>query len=77
MDFSYSPENLEMQRTLRRFMDAEVLPRNREWQRLADSGTYPTDVVEPLKARVPMDTPGLKLVRDVPSMHHRAPEGHC
>ena len=29
MDFSYSPENLEMQRTLRRFMDAEVLPRNR------------------------------------------------
>lgn len=51
MDFAYSPENLEMQRTLRRFMDNEVLPRNRDWHRLADGGTYPLEVVEPLKAR--------------------------
>ena len=50
MDFSYPPDNLEMQQTLRRFMDDEVVPRDREWQRLADSGAYPTDVVEPLKA---------------------------
>lgn len=26
---------------------------------------------------VPMDTPGLKIVRNVPIMHHYAPEGHC
>lgn len=51
MDFEYSPENLEMQRTLRRFLDEEVLPRNRDWHRIADEGRYPTEVVEPLKAR--------------------------
>ncbi|MBK1714155.1 acyl-CoA dehydrogenase family protein [Rubrivivax gelatinosus] len=51
MDFEYSPENLEMQRTLRRFLDEEVLPRNREWNHIADAGGYPTEVVEPLKAR--------------------------
>lgn len=26
---------------------------------------------------VPMDAPGLKIVRNVPIMHHHAPEGHC
>jgi acyl-CoA dehydrogenase len=26
---------------------------------------------------VPMDTPGLIVVRNVPIMHHHAPEGHC
>jgi acyl-CoA dehydrogenase len=26
---------------------------------------------------VPMDTPGLSIVRNVPIMHHHAPEGHC
>ncbi|HTT13393.1 MAG TPA: acyl-CoA dehydrogenase family protein [Burkholderiaceae bacterium] len=26
---------------------------------------------------VPTDTPGFKVVRNVPIMHHRAPEGHC
>jgi acyl-CoA dehydrogenase len=26
---------------------------------------------------VPMDSPGFKVVRDVPIMHHHAPEGHC
>ncbi|RJF74077.1 acyl-CoA dehydrogenase family protein [Rhodopseudomonas palustris] len=26
---------------------------------------------------VPMDTPGLSVVRDIPIMHHHAPEGHC
>lgn len=51
MDFEYSPENLEMQRTLRRFLDEEVLPRNRDWHRIADEGRYPLEVVEPLKAR--------------------------
>jgi len=28
-------------------------------------------------AMVPMDTPGLRVVRNVPIMHHHAPEGHC
>ncbi|GLS14822.1 MULTISPECIES: acyl-CoA dehydrogenase family protein [Hydrogenophaga] len=50
MDFQYSEDNLQMQRTLRQFMDRHVLPQNREWQRLADSGVYPSAVVEPLKA---------------------------
>jgi acyl-CoA dehydrogenase len=26
---------------------------------------------------VPMDTPGVQVVRNVPIMHHTAPEGHC
>ena len=26
---------------------------------------------------VPMDTPGFSIVRNVPIMHHHAPEGHC
>ena len=26
---------------------------------------------------VPMDTPGFQVVRNVPIMHHHAPEGHC
>ncbi len=26
---------------------------------------------------VPMDSPGLRIVRDVAIMHHHAPEGHC
>ncbi|PLX37548.1 MAG: acyl-CoA dehydrogenase [Hyphomicrobiales bacterium] len=26
---------------------------------------------------VPMDTPGLKVVRNIPIMHHISPEGHC
>jgi acyl-CoA dehydrogenase len=30
-------------------MDRHVLPQNREWQRLADSGVYPSSVIEPLK----------------------------
>ncbi|WP_291080916.1 acyl-CoA dehydrogenase family protein [Hydrogenophaga sp.] len=49
MDFQYSADNQQMQRTLRQFMDRHVLPQNREWQRLADSGTYPSAVIEPLK----------------------------
>jgi len=51
MDFSETPDNLEIQRTLRRFMDTEVLPRHGEFLRLAAAGGYPLAVVEPLKAR--------------------------
>jgi acyl-CoA dehydrogenase len=51
MDFDYSPESLEMQRTLRRFIDERLLPLNARWHELAESGTYPLEVVEPLKAQ--------------------------
>ena len=50
MDFQFSEDNQQMQRTLRQFMERHVLPQNREWQRLADSGVYPSSVIEPLKA---------------------------
>ncbi|MDP1894189.1 MAG: acyl-CoA dehydrogenase family protein, partial [Hydrogenophaga sp.] len=50
MDFQFSEDNLQMQRTMRQFMDRHVLPQNREWQRLVDSGVYPSAVIEPLKA---------------------------
>ena len=49
MDFQFSEDNQQMQRTLRQFMERHVLPQNREWQRLADSGVYPSAVIEPLK----------------------------
>jgi acyl-CoA dehydrogenase len=51
MDFEYSPDVQAMQQTLRRFMEREVLPANNRWHDLADAGTYPLDVVEPLKAK--------------------------
>jgi acyl-CoA dehydrogenase len=51
MDFEFSPDVQQMQTTLRRFMDEHVLPADREWARLADAGTYPLAVVEPLKAK--------------------------
>ena len=49
MDFQFSEDNQQMQRTMRQFMERHVLPQNREWQRLADSGVYPSAVIEPLK----------------------------
>jgi len=49
MDFEFSPDALAMQDTLKKFMQRHVLPANREWHRLADGGTYPLDVIEPLK----------------------------
>ncbi|MES2533686.1 MAG: acyl-CoA dehydrogenase family protein [Pseudomonadota bacterium] len=49
MHFALPEDVQEMQRTMRRFMDEQVLPRNAEFERIAASGTYPTDVVEPLK----------------------------
>jgi acyl-CoA dehydrogenase len=66
MDFEYSPEVQAMQQALRLFIEREVLPANNEWHRLADAGTYPLAVVEPLKAKARaaglwnMFLPGLK-----------------
>ena len=50
MDFQFSEDSQQLQRKLRQFMDDHVLPQNREWQRLVDSGVYPSAVIEPLKA---------------------------
>jgi len=51
MDFEFSAEAQAMQDTLRRFMAREVLPVNDAWHRLAEAGTYPLEVIEPLKAK--------------------------
>jgi acyl-CoA dehydrogenase len=49
MDFQFSEDNQQMQRTMRQFMERHVLPQNQTWLRLAESGVYPTAVIEPLK----------------------------
>ena len=50
MNFQYPEESLQMQTSLRRFMEHHVVPRYGAYQRIAASGTYPSEVVEPLKA---------------------------
>jgi acyl-CoA dehydrogenase len=49
LDFLFSEDTQQMQRTLRQFMDRHVLPKMGEYERLAAAGTYPTAVLEPLK----------------------------
>lgn len=49
MDFLFPEDTQQMQRTLRHFMERHVLPRLNEYETLAESGAYPTAVVEPLK----------------------------
>ena len=51
MDFGFSPRIQALQAQVQRFMDDLVLPSHRDWQRYADAGYYPSDVVEPLKAQ--------------------------
>ncbi len=51
MDFGFSPRIQALQAQVQRFMDDLVLPSNRDWQRYADAGYYPSDVVEPLKVQ--------------------------
>lgn len=51
MDFAHSPRALALRDQLQRFMDDLVLPSLADWHRWADAGLYPSDVVEPLKAR--------------------------
>jgi len=66
MDFEFPAEVQQMQQTLRRFIEREVLPANDAWHRLAEAGSYPLAVVEPLKAKARaaglwnMFLPGLK-----------------
>ena len=50
MHFEFDDSCLQMQRTLRQFMDRHVLPQLAAYERLCAAGAYPTAVVEPLKA---------------------------
>jgi acyl-CoA dehydrogenase len=50
MNFQFPEDVQQMQRTMRLFVDEKILPRNREYEAIAESGQYPTDVIEPLKA---------------------------
>ena len=40
-----------LQDRLREFMRRFVLPQNGAWHRSAQAGAYPSEVIEPLKAR--------------------------
>jgi acyl-CoA dehydrogenase len=51
MHFQFPEDTQQMQRTVRQFMDREVLPRNDEYERIAAEGAYPTAVIEPLKEK--------------------------
>ena len=51
MDFDLSPLAVDLRTRLRRFMDDLVLPSLPDWQRYADAGVYPLDVIAPLKVQ--------------------------
>ena len=51
MDFSHSPRVAALRAQLAAFMQSEILPNSRRWAERAESGVYPLDVVEPLKAK--------------------------
>ena len=49
MDFEFSANALRMRAKLQQAMDDLVLPSLVDWNRYADAGVYPLDVIEPLK----------------------------
>ncbi|MEG1681047.1 MAG: acyl-CoA dehydrogenase family protein, partial [Stenotrophomonas sp.] len=49
MNFQYPEDTQQMQRTLRQFMEQHVMPRYHDYERIAATGVYPTEVIEPLK----------------------------
>lgn len=51
MDFAYSEKTERLLTELRTFMHEHVLPQNRRFHEIAHTGAYPTEVIEPLKAR--------------------------
>ncbi len=51
MNLEPSAHGIELGQRLQRFMDDLVLPSIADWQRYADAGVYPLDVIEPLKQR--------------------------
>lgn len=50
MHFEYPEDTRQMQATLQAFMQQHVIPRYHDFDRIAATGVYPTEVVEPLKA---------------------------
>lgn len=51
MQFEFPESTREMQRTLRRFMDQQVLPQLEAYERAAAAHRWPAEVLEPLKAK--------------------------
>ena len=51
MQFEFPESTREMQRTLRRFMDEQVLPQLEAYERAAADHRWPAEVLEPLKAK--------------------------
>jgi len=70
LHFEYPEDTRQMQATLQAFMQQHVIPRYHDFDRIAATGIYPSEVVEPLKALAraagPWDPflPGLR--RDAP-----------
>ncbi|RQR27552.1 acyl-CoA dehydrogenase family protein [Burkholderia sp. Bp9142] len=50
MDFQYSSKIQALQDKLKSFIEQRVLPANASWNRVADGGAYPLDIVDALKA---------------------------
>ena len=51
MDFAYAPRTVALQTQIEDFLRDQVLPADAMWQRYAQAGVYPSDVIEPLKER--------------------------
>ena len=51
MDFDYSPRTQELREELSAFMDTHVAPSDAEWRKIAHTGAFPSEIVEPLKQR--------------------------
>ena len=49
MDFDYSAKTQDLSGKLRAFMDDRVAPRDAEWRKIAHTGAFPSEIVEPLK----------------------------
>ncbi|NWN91800.1 acyl-CoA dehydrogenase [Marinobacter adhaerens] len=55
MNFDYSADSHQVQDLMRKFMKKHVLPRNSDWLHSAESGVYPLDIIEPIKAQARED----------------------
>ncbi len=49
MNFQYPDDVQQLQRTMRRFLDEKILPLNRDYEAIAETGRFPTEIIEPLK----------------------------
>lgn len=51
MDFEYSQKVRELRQKLLSFVEREIAPCHQEWTKLTEAGTYPTTIIERLKAK--------------------------